>query len=90
MQPYLSGQSRFGEDCWFCLRPVRRGKGVNKHHVIPKRYRVDTPIHLAHEECHRRAHLELDNPRWDLETFLVRMIQIDFGRGYYAPSLPFP
>jgi hypothetical protein len=70
--------------CFFCGRPVNKGKGVNKHHVIPKRYGVPTPIHLAHETCHRRAHMELDNPRWSWKEFESRLSPLKFGEGIYA------
>lgn len=75
---------RFGQTCWFCGQPVKRGKGVNKHHVIPSRYHVPTKIRLAHESCHKRAHLELDDSRWTLEQFMNHMLPIDFGENIYA------
>ncbi len=63
------------------------GPGVNKHHVLPKRYQAPTPLRLAHITCHIKWHKEIDNPRLHLNYYLVVMSAINFGRGVYCPSL---
>lgn len=82
--------------CYFCQRELLFEDGVDRHHVIPRRYyknRKTDPnepsnVVKCHRECHVRFHREYDvGYKLSLDHFVAHMSKFAFGKGIYAGVL---
>ena len=74
--------------CWLCGEELR--EKPERHHVKPRRYFRRGQNHRrgnivkVHPSCHRRLHMEIDNPRLKWWQFKELMEPINYGENVFA------